>query len=354
MMSETRAHDGAERWPRADVYAAKEELSGRILSRGAERFSRGLEAVRDSGPPGISLVHAVGVGRKEVGGLRAGPLAVRVYVTRKLPLSELAAAAQIPAQVDGIVTDVVEAPMAVFAMGTPPCSALRQATHRPVVAGVSTGTSQGPPGTIGCFCRSVDPLDSPLDRFALSCRHIYAPGPTVPVGARLLQPAAGDGATPASEIARLHRATEMVTGGASNRADAAIGRLRGDVLTQNEICSIGTVTRSGRALEDELVEKHGRTTGLTRGVVDDELIDCDVFPPNSTTFARFKNQLRIVPASGSAVVAKLGDSGSLVVRRDEDDVVTAVGLLFAAAPDGSFAYANHWDDIQAELKIAIL
>ena len=54
-------------------------------------------------------VNGVGVGFKEVGGVRTDQVAIRVYVDRKLPRAQLADDEILPEEVEGIPVDVIEA-----------------------------------------------------------------------------------------------------------------------------------------------------------------------------------------------------------------------------------------------------
>ena len=56
----------------------------------------------------IPGVHGVGVGHKSTGGEYTDELSIKVYVTRKKPLSETPPAELIPPEIDGVKTDVVE------------------------------------------------------------------------------------------------------------------------------------------------------------------------------------------------------------------------------------------------------
>lgn len=55
-------------------------------------------------------VHAVGIGKKSVGGKFTNELAITVFVTEKKPLDQLNPADVIPAEIDGVKTDVVQVP----------------------------------------------------------------------------------------------------------------------------------------------------------------------------------------------------------------------------------------------------
>ncbi len=312
----------------------------------APRASEGGR-LRDT-PPAI---HAVGVGRKIVEGKPTDTLSVRVYVTRKALLRDLPPAERAPATIDGLPTDVIEAPPADFlSTAPPPCTQTRMGPNRPLVGGISTSHVVGDTGTLAYFCRSTHAADSQVDVFLLSNAHIYANYNSAQPGDALIQPGVTDGGTAAAKAAGFHRSVPLLFGGALNYVDAAIGMLDNAPYLA-EICSIGPVNGVTAATEDDEVAKHGRTTGYTEGIVDDALIDFIMLPSHSPRFIKFKDQMRIVPRPPYPLIAKGGDSGSLVVKRTGHE---AVGLLHSAAPDGSYAYANHINQVLKLLQITLM
>jgi hypothetical protein len=56
-------------------------------------------------------VHAVGIGKKVIGGISLDEIVITVFVTQKKPLAALKADQVVPAEIDGIRTDVVEMPL---------------------------------------------------------------------------------------------------------------------------------------------------------------------------------------------------------------------------------------------------
>jgi hypothetical protein len=358
-----------------EITSAKDKLSDALLapSRGSRQIKAlnafregyirlriqmhdplllGIQGVRlrsaiplHDGPP---IIHAVGVGRKFVRGERTDTIAVRVYVTRK---TDQPGPDAVPTSINGIPTDVIEAPPATFiGAGPAPCTLNRTTVNRPVIGGVSTSHITGETGTLGCLCRSTQADDSPSDIFVLSNAHIYSKSGTASAGDYLIQPGSADGGTTADRIAQYHRDYPLVFGGAINEVDAAIGKLS-NVPHAVEVCSIGKVNGQTPAQEDDEIAKHGRSTGYTEGTVDEELIDFVMLPNHSSSFIKFKNQIRIVPSSPYTVIALDGDSGSLVVKRTGNE---AVGMLNAAAIDGSYAYANHIGRVTQLLNIALM
>lgn len=302
-------------------------------------------------------VHAVGVGRKIVQGRRTGQESIQVHVLRKLPLAVLTLAEIIPREIFGIPTDVIETPLAVgvIGVGAGPNTTQRRTRVRPIFPGVSAGHQGGGTGTLGAFCRSTHAGSDPAAVYVLSNNHVFANLNQAAPGDALVQPGGVDlGAIPADTFAVLDRAVPIVAGPtANNRVDAALGRLVPGTPILNQICNIGVLSGATQAEEDLPVRKHGRTTGLTEGTVTNELIDAFVAlnPAMPRTLTRFLGQIRIEPTAAFPFIAGGGDSGSLVVTGDP---ARAVGLLFAAAPDGSFGYANQIQDVLTSLEVELL
>lgn len=350
---------------------AKQELSRRYLQRdrpGLMLRSRSVGVAVAAAAEGLN-VHAVGVGKRLIDGAPVDELAVKVYVTQKLPASLLGDNA-IPRQIDGMPTDVVESPPAFLlptltataatgsaeldAAAASPCTSQRQRRLRPVPGGVSTGHLAVTAGTIACFCRSIRPGDDPEAICVLSNNHIYADVNKALPGDPLLQQARVDGGTVGDAIALLERFVPIKLGGVlRNRVDAAIGRLLPGVPFDPAICSIGAVAGNAPPVEGMRVRKHGRTTGLTEGRISDltydVLVGMDHMDP--TIVALFEDQIRIEQVAPHPAFGLGGDSGSLVVTSDGN---RAVGLYFAGPEGGAYGIANPIDEVLAKLQIELI
>lgn len=349
----------------SDLIQAKQVLSARLLRASAQAanfgllptFSMAIAAERAS-----RNVHAVGIGRKIVQGKATGDLSVRMYVIQKIAPSALAPRDRLPEQVDGVPTDVIQAPLAFLAAkkrvpaaaAASLCTDQRQATVRPLIAGISTSHPAVTAGTLAYFCRSTRHGDDPSAIFVLSNNHIYANLNRASAGDPLYQPGSIDGGTPASAIATLHRWAPLALDGSTpNRVDAAIGALNPGVPFTAECCSIGVISGTAYATEGFAVRKHGRTSGFAEGVVTDELIDALVAMDHSdpSVVALFQNQMRLAPTPPYSAIGLGGDSGSLVVASATRE---AVGLYFANPASGEYGYANHIGDVIAELEITLV
>lgn len=296
--------------------------------------------VADAAKRAAAQIHAIGVGRKYVSNERTNTASVRVYVTQKLPKSIVPPEARVPELIDGVPTDVVEAPPAFLAMPpAPSCSLRRTRTQRPMRGGISGSNVSVNAGTLAALCRSTRASEHG-QLFLLGPNHTLADLGAVPIGASVTQPSPRDGGTEAERIGGLARFVPIhESDRAENLADAALALLDAGIEAELEICSIGRVRGTAPNSSDRKVAKHGRTTGLTFGVIDD--LSVDVVVPLSRSdlnrVARFVRQIRIRPTGQMTVFAQAGDSGALVVSRDGNH---AIGLLFACPDNGSYAYAN--------------
>lgn len=373
-----------------ELIEAKQFLSARLLAAGVRSrvlsrsfTTRMRDAVADVG----SNVHAVGVGRKLVNGKPTDTMAVRIYVVQKFAESAIPPRDLLPARLDGIPCDIVESPPAfiqknpgkggtktarktsvkaapaaageragedasVAAAGN--CTDDRRKRQRPIVGGISVAHRDVTAGTIAYFCRSTRHGDNPNHVFILSNNHVLANVNEAAEGDDVFQPGPADGGTASDHAAELHRFVRMRLGGdVPNRVDAAIARLLPGVNHNLSLCGIGSVTGTDRAIEEMRVRKHGRTTGLTDGVVTDDAIDSIVGMDHSdpSVVALFQNQMRIERTGSSTVFGLGGDSGSLVVSSDNR---RAVGLYFAGPESGLYGLANHISDVLDQLQIELI
>jgi hypothetical protein len=233
--------------------AMDDELGAARVAK--ERFADQLLANPD--------VYGVGVGRRRRAGKKTDEYAVVVHLLRKLPKGEVPAPRLVPAELRFVTAEGREVAVPVDvqerARPTPElaCSSTDievQSRVRPAPGGVSAGHS----GTLGGWV-----WDTVTEQVvALSNRHVFG---TI-AGASVLQPSSDDGGSlPADQIARVLRAGSL---------DAAIAAPIDPSIVSKSVAGGGpAVFRIADAVIDMRVQKTGRTTGLTRGVVD--LIDYD-------------------------------------------------------------------------------
>ncbi len=308
-------------------------------------------------------VVACGIGYKVREGVQTRELSLVVSVTHKVHPSALTPEDLIPAQVEGVPTDVVELGVLRAFQGP-------RDRWRPVVPpGVSIGHVHITAGTFGCLVRRGSEL------FILSNNHVLADVNKGNPGDPILQPGPADGGTAGDAIATLEEfvpldfgttepecriATLLATGlnklaelsgsrhrlepvqqtPGVNRVDAALARPLSTDLVRPDILDIGIPTGIGEATLGMNVQKSGRTTGHTTGMITqiDATVRIDYYGPS----ALFEGQLIASPMS------QPGDSGSAVL--DEDRRV--VGLLFAGSDAATII--NPIADVLTALRIEVV
>lgn len=121
---------------------------------------------------GLPGVHAVGVGAKTVGGQRTAEPSIVVYLVEKKPLSALRPVEIIPPEIDGVKTDVIQAPMPVMTQGGED-----EAPRAVLLGGIQIwgGTDLAAKGTLGCIAETNE-----VNRriMVLTCNHVIR---TLPV-----------------------------------------------------------------------------------------------------------------------------------------------------------------------------
>lgn len=297
---------------------------------------------------------AVGVGYKVSQGAATDELAVIVSVRRKLPQAELTEADLVPKTLDGARTDVIEVGD-IVAFQDP------KARLRPAQPGVSVGQFQITAGTFGCLVRKNGQI------YILSNNHVLANTNQAQVGDPIWQPGRADGGTSADQIAALAEFVPLAFDGApapapapaptpppagngcsplaaalalfssraaaktpaapaavntagANLVDCALARPTTPDLVKPDILNIGVPAGVGTATLGTAVQKSGRTTGYTTGMI--QQIDVRVSVSYGSSTATFTNQLL------AGAMSQGGDSGSALLDMQK----RVVGLLFAGSP----------------------
>jgi hypothetical protein len=314
-------------------------------------------------------VVGVGLGYKVSGGDNTGELSLVISVARKVPRSALSARDLVPKALDGIRTDVVETGV-LRALPSSTENLSPRDRWRPVVPpGVSVGHFKVTAGTFGCLvCRS-DEL------FILSNNHVLANANNCEDWDPILQPGAADGGTAEDRIARLahyvpiefesepsqceiadrtadllnyvaqalgsrHRLETVRKSSGMNRVDAALAKPLSPNIVSKEILGIGAPTGVGSATLGVEVQKAGRTTGHTQGIVTqiDATVRIDYHGPQ----ALFTGQFVTGPMSQG------GDSGSAILDMDR----RVVGLLFAGSQAATIS--NPIGDVLSALDVEMV
>jgi hypothetical protein len=207
----------------------------------------------------------------------------------------------------------------------------------PVPIGVSTGNeNECSAGTIGARV-----VDSDGNVFALSNNHVYTLENAAGYGDNILQPGLYDTKCRFrgnNIIGSFYAYEPLLFGSGTNYIDAAIASSSTDYLsnaTPPDGYGVPSSTiESDPAPGSTLVQKYGRTTRLTTGVVYAISYDGDIGYGDSGT-AFFEDQ--IVVLSITSPFCKPGDSGSLIVTVEG---LNPVGLLFAGNKNGTVTIAN--------------
>jgi hypothetical protein len=294
-------------------------------------------------------VQGVGVGFKRVGGEFIDEMAVRVYVKKKIPLETLKNNQQIPEKIGEVPTDVIQ-------IGT-----LRMQAHtfraRPAQGGDSVGDCYWPPlgwytaGTLGGVF--IDNTDG--SEVILSNNHVLAGSDDVTinianVGDDVVQPGTLDcGDCAGDEIADLKRWVQYDLYPNWNKVDAAIAKVRNSGDIENRIHDIGIPSGSRALTTDDVgvtnVQKSGRTTEYTQGLVFDIAFDTASIKTAQNHWIRFEDQILIQPLNNKPFSLN-GDSGSLIFDMDNK----RVGLLWGGSCDG-WTVANHINEVYNQLNI---
>jgi len=270
-----------------------------------------------------------------------------VLVEKKVAIADVAKASRIPAEIGGVVTDVVEVgklePL-VF-----------NARVRPALPGYSIGHHNITAGTFGCLVRDIRRCCCKLEKdcdcnrvreecagdyLILSNNHVLANSNLGKPGDLILQPGPFDGGVfPADGVATLERFEPIIFGlSGYNLVDAAVAR---PTYSRNVVAAIiGAVVPRGvdQAFIGSPVIKVGRTTQVTAGRV--LAVNATVVVggyPGGT--AQFRHQILTTAMSAG------GDSGSLLMDRN----LSAVGLLFAGS--ARITIHNHIANVETALGV---
>lgn len=196
---------------------------------------------------------------------------------------------------------------------------------RPLRPGLSVAHAAVTAGTLGGFVRTPGGLA------VLSNNHVLAASGAGSPGDAVLQPGPSDGGGPGDRVGSLAAAEPLVAGRAI-LVDAAVALLDAGVAARpGELPggALGALVPDSLDVEpDEQVEKVGRTTGHTRGVVTAVEVDAVAVQYDGVVH-RFDDQLEIQGAAGAFSAG--GDSGSVIWRsRDR----APLALLFAGSTTG--------------------
>jgi hypothetical protein len=297
----------------------------------------------------LRLPNVVGVAPtfKVTDGTPTRKWALAVLVEKKVAKGDLPREAVVPAQLDGVVTDVIE-------VGRPEALVFN-ARVRPALPGFSIGHHNITAGTFGCLVRDIRRCccrmekecgcgpgreECPGDYLILSNNHVLANSNAGKPGDLILQPGPFDGGVyPSDAIATLER-FEPITFGMTgyNLVDAAVAR---PTFTRNVAAAIVGVLMP-RGIDQAFIVgspviKVGRTTQVTVGRI--LATNATVAVNYGIGVAVYRHQILTTAMSAG------GDSGSLLM----DANLNAVGLLFAGSP--VITIHNHIADVETALGV---
>ena len=321
----------ADAWQK--FFAARQDEVER--AEDIEHTSKVGEAIDRHEDELLKLPNVAGVGAslKEKDGKPSSKISLTVFVEQKVAGNEVKGS-QIPRELDGIETDVVE-------IGKLEPLALSSRV-RPAMPGYSVGHCNVTAGTFGCLVRD---LRSPTQQhLLLGNNHVLADTNRGRLGDPILQPGPYDGGEDNTDtVAILERFEPIHFGldsGDYNLVDAAVAR---PVSSRHITASvIGSLIPQGvgQAFIGDRVLKAGRTTGVTRGrVISVNATVLVLFPEGP---ARFRHQILTTFMSAG------GDSGSLLMDRH----LSAVGLIFGGSP--FVTVASHIADVESALGVRTL
>jgi hypothetical protein len=306
--------------------------------------------------PGVT---GVDIRRKVTKGKETEKVAIVVSVEKKKPKTSLDKTELIPAEIDGVPTDVVEEKIVLQASSVLLDEAAEPLIDATAYTTLEGGISMGP-------CRSVflSPPDVPAAgnyifvgtlgamvrdrtsgaRMALTNFHVACVDSTWAVGNTMTQPGRVDGgACPANKFGALVRAV------LSDHVDGAVVSIDAGKATACNIVDIGQVKGKNTAANGMAIRKRGRTTGLTYGTVTSVDQTVSINYGDGLGTHTLKNQIRLeVDTAHSTVMSDHGDSGSVVV--DANNKV--IGLLFAGIDPGhTVSFANPIQSVLDELNV---
>ena len=118
-----------------------------------------------------------------------------------------------------------------------------------------------------------------------------------------------------------------------------------------DVNGIGKVSRFRKVVQEDqerhtAVEKYGKTTGKTEGIIDTVGYAADIKYDDGQTH-KIYNLIRIKPNDSSKPFSRPGDSGALVVDADNQ----AIGMIVAGTESGDYSFAIPINTIFNEINL---
>lgn len=308
----------------------------RVIKIKRELSSRYLQ------PAFSANIHAVGIGLLE----QTRQYCIQIFITD--PNEELwtgAGAQTLPASYRGIAIVIVQMAPAILLSGEAGSTVADGyadgiRNRRDVIIGGISGANAnlaGQSGTIGYFCRRRRKWGRSPDVLMLSNSHVFADLQKGRVDEHdlIMQPSPGEpGSNRAVGMLVDYSALEFDDVNKKNHVDAAIAKLWNAHRHDAVIPFVGAVKGYVGNKEVELgeaVQKFGRTTGFTEGLVSSICLDIWIQYDRTGLAAYFADQILIEPNSRFTQFVSSGDSGSLLVSASQE----AVGLIFAGTSNAA-------------------
>ena len=283
-------------------------------------------------------VHAVGVGAKQVEGRRTEDVAIAVFVEHKRPLAEVPANERIPEEIEGVKTDVIEMPVPqTIQVPGQLFSANREDTkkYRPIRGGTQCEREGQGQGTFGClFTMPSDPKTV----IAATCHHVIYDNCSDKANKE--QVGQAEGSTSSSNCCTDVVGT-VLAAVCDSEVDIALVKLNAGEEWLAEVQEVGPIAATHFVETAEAnppnaypVQKRGRTTSRTGGVIAHTAVSGTINNPGGGVHRTYTNGMRIQPnldpEHPSAMVdfSLGGDSGAAVLN--ESGYV--VGILFGGSP----------------------
>src|ERR1700681_1379587 len=314
----TSPQPAAEAVPEA---AAKKAASRGLGMAAAPPAAPALPAQDWASHPNIQ---GFGIAERITQGQKLKDVALKVYVERKLPLSQVDTPVpkqvMLPGMKEPVDTDVQEIGKVVLEANT--------SRHRPAMPGCGLGHFEVTAGTFGCLVRKK----GKPELYILSNSHVLANSGTGKAGDAILQAAMYDGgAQPADVLCQLTEWVPFKFGDDTydNLVDAAIAQVKpADVTSAVNLIGvpkgIGGMVRRGMK-----VRKVGRTTDLTSGEITDVDFRTSLPYPlpdgSGTGNVGMRDQVLCTRFTAG------GDSGAAIFNANDE----IVGLHFAGTPSTS-------------------
>ena len=284
--------------------------------------------------PGVT---GVGTGYKIKDGKETDELAIVVYVAKKI-FDEKLIEEKIPSEIEGIKTDVLEGifKFQIHEMEYGEAFA-DPGRYDPLVGGISIGSRRVVSGYVYTGTLGIVISDrNTSTKYLLSNWHVLYLQGSGSNGDIIAQPSLPDGG-----VSTNNNVGTNVRGVINESVDCAIATTVYRNSTANTIRNIGTINGYDLAVINRMVQKRGRTTGLTRGRIID--LNFSVSVEGRT----FRNQIRITSPSR---FAGPGDSGSVIV---DESTKFVVGLHFASTVDGTTTVANQINRVFGALNVRV-